>query len=100
MTDFEAASREAAGEGPVIEVGGREVRFRPRLPIGIATATQRQDFVRMVEILCKGAEFVEPEEDDPPVQDFLEDNLYEDEFDNIAKAYGLGDMGNSPDSDG
>jgi hypothetical protein len=43
----------------------------------------------MLQILASGAEFVDPQPDDPDVFDYLEDHLYEDEFDRIAEAYGL-----------
>lgn len=100
MTDenIAAAERDATNQAPTMDVGGRMVVFRPKLPIGMASAAQRGDVDLMVEILATGSVFADPQPDDPPMKRWLELNLVDTDFNKVAELYGL-TMGESAASD-
>lgn len=92
MTEpFEAAENEANGVPPSMEVGGRTVSFPAKLPPGIAAAVQMGRADLMYKILAAG---------DEELLEHLIVHLQEEDFDEIAGLYGLGDAAKSPASDG
>lgn len=90
MSELEAAVAETEDRRPSMEVGGQTVRFPAKLPPGMAAAVQMQRLDLVYKILSGG---------DEKLLDHLIVHLSEDDFDEVAKLYGL-TVPNSPSSAG
>lgn len=80
MTEFEAATNEAEGKTPSMDIGGKTITFPAQLPPGIAAAVQMGRADVVYRILAG---------DDEDTLTHLMIHMTEEDFDQVAGLYGL-----------